>query len=216
MPAGMAYDPTTKWLFVAEAGINAVGVIDTTRNVVIGHLPVGWYPTRVGLADGRVWVVNARGRGAGANARRPFEDPNTPTTFYRGTLTSFAMPAAPDLQKLTATTFAANGFFVENSIVPSLPAAIRHVILIVKENRAFDEVLGDIGKPSNGDVMGNVALARYGMHGRADGGGLRFPAWKDAAITPNHHAIAKQFAFSDNFYADGDSDVDGALTGSPA
>jgi len=208
LPAGMAYDPTTKWLFVAEAGINAVGVIDTNRNVVIGHLPVGLYPTRVGLADGRVWVVNARGHGSGADARRPLEDPDEPSTFYRGSLSTFKMPAQDDLQKLTATTFAANGFFVENSIAPSLPAAIRHVILIVKENRAFDEVLGDIAPASNGQVMANAALARYGMHGRADGRGTRFSI-KDAAITPNHHAIAKQFAFSDNFYADGDSDVDG-------
>ncbi len=211
VPAGMAYDPVTKWLLVAEAGINAVGVIDTTRNVVIGHLPVGLYPTRVGLADGRVWVVNSRGRGSGANSRRPFQDPNTPTTFYRGTLTTFTMPAQGDLQKLTATTFAANGFFVENSIAPSLPAEIRHVILIVKENRAFDEVLGDMGATAEapgGYIQGAPALARYGLHGRADGRGIRFSV-KDANVTPNHHAIAKQFAFSDNFYADGDTDVDG-------
>ncbi len=211
LPAGMAYDPTTKWLLVAEAGINAVGVIDTTRNVVIAHLPVGLYPTRVGLADGRVWVVNARGHGSGANSRRPFEDPNTPSTFYRGTLSSFTMPAQADLQKLTATAFAANGFFVENTIAPSLPAEIRHVILIVKENRAFDEVLGDLGQTADapgGFVQGSAALARYGLHGRADGRGIRFSV-KDANITPNHHALAKEFAFSDNFYADGDTDVDG-------
>ena len=132
----------------------------------------------------------------------------TSRTFYRGSLTTFTMPAKDDLQKLTATTFAANGFFVENTIAPSLPAAIRHVVLIVKQNRAFDEILGDIGDASNGQVVANAALARYGMHGRADGGGTRFSV-KDAAITPNTHAIAKQFAFSDNFYADGDSDVDG-------
>jgi DNA-binding beta-propeller fold protein YncE len=208
LPAGMAYDPVKKWLFVAEAGINAVGVIDTNRNVVIGHLPVGLYPTRVALADGRLWVVNARGNGSGANARRPLEDPNSPSTFFHGTISSFTMPAAEDLQKLTATTFAANGFFVEKSIPPSLPAAIKHVVLIVKEDRAFDEILGDVGNASNSDVTGTPTLARYGMHGRADGRGVRFSI-KDAAVTPNTHAIAKQFAFSDNFYADGDTDVDG-------
>lgn len=208
VPGGMAYDPVTKWLLVAEAGVNAVGVIDTARNVVIGHLPVGWYPTRVGIADGRVWVVNARGKGTGPNARRPFQDPESPSTFYRGTLTTFKMPAQADLQKLTATTFAANGFFNEKGITPSLPAAIKHVVLIVKENRAFDEVLGDLGDASNGPVQANVALARYGLHGRADGKGTRFSV-KDAAITPNQHAAAKQFAFSDNFYSDGETDVDG-------
>ena len=208
MPGGMAYDPLTKWLLVAEAGVNAVGVVDTARNVVIGHLPVGLYPTRVGLADGRVWVVNARGRGTGPYARRPLVDAVTPSTFYRGTVSTFIMPAQSELQELTATTFAANGFFVENSITPSLPPEIHYVVLIVKENRAFDEILGDIGDASNGKVLGNAAIARYGMHGRADGGGVRFSV-KEAAITPNHHAIARQFGFSDNFYSDGDSDVDG-------
>jgi YVTN family beta-propeller protein len=208
LPAGMAYDPTNKWLLVAEAGINAVGVIDTARNVVIAHLPVGLYPTRVGLADGRVWVVNARGRGSGSNARRPLEDPENRSIIYRGSVSTFPMPAAGDLQKLTATTFAANGFFTENSIAPTFPAAIRHVVLIVKENRSYDEVFGDIAGASNSKAIGNVALARYGMTGVAHGRGVRFSI-KDAAITPNQHAIAKQFAFSDNFYADGDSDVDG-------
>ena len=208
LPAGMAYDPVTKWLFVAEAGVNAVGVIDTTRNVVIGHLPVGLYPTSVGLADGRVWVVNARGHGSGANASRPLQDPDEPRTFYRGSLSTFIVPTQGDLQKLTATTFAANGFFVENTIAAPMPAAIKHVVLIVKQNRAFDEILGDIGEASNDKVVANAALARYGVHGRADGGNTRFSV-KDAVITPNTHAIAKQFGFSDNFYADGDSDVDG-------
>ena len=211
LPSGMAWDPAKKWLLVAEAGVNAVGVIDTTRNVVIGHLPVGLYPTRVGLADGRVWVVNARGHGSGANASRPLqyeEDPGGRPTFYHGTLSTFTMPPQEDLQKLTATNFTANGFFVEKSITPSPPAAIKHVVLILKEERAFDEILGDIGDASNGPVMAHEALARYGMHGRADGGGTRFSV-KDAAITPNHHAIAKQFSFSDNFYSDGDTDVDG-------
>jgi YVTN family beta-propeller protein len=216
LPGGMAYDPTTKWLLVAEAGANAVGVIDTNRNVVIAHLPVGLYPTRVGLADGRVWVVNARGKGSGANSRRPLEDPNVPSTFFHGTLSTFKMPAQADLQKLTATCFAANGFFQEKNIAPGFPSEIRHVVVIVKQNRAFDEVLGDIGDASNDKVLGNTAVARYGQHGRADGRGIRFSV-KDATITPNQHAIAKQFSFSDNFYADGDSDVDGHhwLTGVP-
>ncbi|HEU5021038.1 MAG TPA: bifunctional YncE family protein/alkaline phosphatase family protein [Bryobacteraceae bacterium] len=208
IPAGMAYDPTFKWLLVAEAGINAVGVIDTTRNVVIAHLPVGLYPTRVGIADRRVFVVNARGRGSGSNARRPLEDDESRSTFYRGSVSTFPMPAASDLQKLTALTFQANGFFTEQSLPSTYPSAIRHVVLIVKENRAYDEVLGDIPRASNSKAVGNAALARFGLAGLADGHHVRFSI-KDAAVTPNQHAIAKQFAFSDNFYADGDTDVDG-------
>ena len=70
MPAGLAYDPVTKWLLVAETGINAVGVVDTEKNQLIGHIPAGWMPTRVAIAGDRVYVTNARGRGTGPNPRR--------------------------------------------------------------------------------------------------------------------------------------------------
>ena len=76
--------------------------------------------------------------------------------FYRGSLTTFSMPAADDLQKLTATTFAANGgFFVEKTIPTSMPAGLSMSSLIVKQNRAFDEILGDIGDAIERKSSGN-------------------------------------------------------------
>ena len=65
IPAGLAYDPVTKWLLVAETGINAVGIVDTATNQLLGHIPAGWMPTRVAIAGERVFVANARGQGAG-------------------------------------------------------------------------------------------------------------------------------------------------------
>ncbi len=201
-PAGLAYDPVTKWLLVAEAGINAIGVVDTERNVAIGHLPAGWMPTRVAIAGDRVYVANARGKGAGPNLRRPLLELGEAPMPHRGMVTTFVMPAASELPRATGIVFANNGFFPAKDEAPKLPVAIRHVVLIVREGRTFDEVLGD--------VAGEGRLARFGMHGRADGYGAQFSV-QDAPITPNAHAAARHWAFSDNFYADSESEPGGHL-----
>jgi YVTN family beta-propeller protein len=217
MPAGMAYDPVNKWLLVAEAGINAVGVIDTASNALIAHLPVGWLPTRVVISGDRVFVANTRGAGTGPNLRRPLMEFGEQPFLHRGSVSTFIIPAKSELPKLSGTVYAANGFVptAQNpeQAAPALPAAIRHVVLIVKENRTYDEVMGDI--PQAADSMnGHVraanypALARFGMHGLADGRRTHFSV-KDAAITPNHHLIARRWAFSDNFYADSDVSAGG-------
>jgi YVTN family beta-propeller protein len=210
MPAGMAYDPLNKWLLVAEAGINAVGVIDTEKNELIAHLPVGWLPARVAVDGDRVFVGNARGRGTGPNLRRPLLEFGEVPFLHRGTVSTFIMPARSELAKMTATVYQANGF-VAQSDPPAMPSAIKHVVLIVKENRTFDEVFGDLTSAGgNGAprVVGYPQLARFGMHGLADGHRTQFSV-KDAEVTPNHHAMAKRWAMSDNFYADSDVSVDG-------
>jgi len=217
MPAGMAYDPVNKWLLVAEAGINAVCVIDAATNIPIAHLPVGWLPTRVLIAGDRVYVANARGNGTGPNLRRPLMEFGEPPFLHRGTVSTFIMPAKTELPKLSGTVYAANGFipFSQNPPrdAPALPAAIKHVVLIVKENRTYDEVMGDIPQAANSSgnrprAANYPQLARFGMHGLADGRRTHFSV-QDAAVTPNHHLIAQRWAFSDNFYADSDVSVDG-------
>ncbi|MCU1263320.1 MAG: beta-propeller repeat protein, partial [Bryobacterales bacterium] len=67
MPLGMACDESSGWLLVAEAGINAVGVIDTKTGAVLGHIPAAWFPTRVAIQDGTVYVASAKGTGTGPN-----------------------------------------------------------------------------------------------------------------------------------------------------
>ncbi|HZL57432.1 MAG TPA: alkaline phosphatase family protein, partial [Bryobacteraceae bacterium] len=213
MPAGMAYDPLTKWLLVAEAGINAVGVIDTASNHLIAHLPVGWLPTRVQISGDRVFVANAHGMGTGPNLRRPLLALGEPGFLHRGSVSTFIMPAKSELARMSGTVYAANGFLPAAQDAPKLPDAIKHVVLIVKENRTYDEVMGDIVQAAdslNGHprAMAYGPLARFGMHGIADGRRTQFSV-QDAAITPNHHSIAQRWAFSDNFYADSDVSVDG-------
>ena len=200
-PAGMAYDPVTKWLLVAETGINAVGVVDTGKNLLIGHLPVGWMPTRVAISGDRVYVANALGRGTGPSNRRPLLELGEVPSLYHGTVSTFIMPDASEILQHTGTVFTNNGFVPWMHDPPKLPEAIKHVVLIEKDGRSFDEVLGDVPAAGNGRVQAFAKLARFGMHGYAEGGRARFSI-QDAAITPNQHAIAHQWAFSDNFYVD--------------
>jgi DNA-binding beta-propeller fold protein YncE len=204
-PAGMAFDPVTKWLLVAESGINAVGIIDTETNMLIGHLPVGWMPTRVALVGDRVYVTNALGRGTGPNLRRPLLEIGEAPTLFHGSVSTFIMPDSSELTQHTGTVFSNNGFVPWMGDPPKPPAAIRHVVLIVKGGRTFDEVLGDIASAGSSRVLSFARLARYGMHGFAIGGKNQFSV-QDAPVTPNHHAIAQKWTFSDDFYADGVAD----------
>jgi YVTN family beta-propeller protein len=209
LPIGLAIHPRTGWLLVAEAGMNAVGVIDTKSNAVLGHLPAAWFPTRIAVEGDNVYVANARGQGTGPNAT----EGNLPIdsffgTLRRGSIEAFTVPAAAELAKHTRTVMEANGFIARPEPEIKLPAGVRYVVLIVKENRTFDEVFGDIARTPHGVVMGAPHLARFGSDGYADGGRQRL-SLHHINITPNHHSMAERWAFSDNFYADSDVSVDG-------
>jgi hypothetical protein len=192
MPAGLAYDPVTKWLLVAETGINAVGVVDTEKNEAIGHIPTGWKPSQVAISGDRVFVANVLGRGTGPNLRHPLLALGEPLMLHRGSVTTFIMPERSEVLRQTGTVFAANGFIRRGADGTRLPA-IRHVVLIVSGSLTFDEVLGDITR--------SPQLARLGMRGLAQGRPGQFSV-KDARITPNHHAVAQDWAFNDNFHVD--------------
>lgn len=211
LPLGLAYHEPTGWLMVAEAGINAIGVIDTKKSQLIGHLPAGWFPTRVVIDRDTVYVANAKGIGTGPNADRRGSFPEGGTfmgVLRRGSISAFPLPDAAELPGHTAAVLQANGFKPRITDPPPLPSAIRYVVLIVKENRTFDEVFGDIVGVSNGPVASAPVLARFGRYGYADGGGVRLSLQR-VSVTPNHHAMAVRWSFSDNFYADSEVSVDG-------
>jgi YVTN family beta-propeller protein len=209
IPLGMAYDETSGWLLVAEAGINAVAVIDTRQKRVLGHIPAAWYPTSVLIDEKEVLVANARGHGIGPDAPTPYSTRGAllPSSLFQGAVSIFPMPAAVDLAALTETVMRANGFNPKRPPMPA-PPPVKHVVLIVKEGRTYDEVLGDVRGTPHGSAMSDPEIARYGMNGVAEGGHQRL-SLKGVRVTPNAHAIAAQWAFSDNFYADGDGTVDG-------
>lgn len=221
MPAGMDPHRGTRWLLVAEAGINAVGVVDTRQMRVIGHIPAAWYPVRVMVHEDDVYVVNALGHGAGATANRMIGFRER-TGRTGGAVTLFPVPAVRDLPRLTSRVLETNGFvpLKQTAPRPQYPAEVRHVVLVVKESRSYDEVLGDVGRAGGSTADGAPMLARFGRFGSANaamGGFSNRFSLRNVDVTPNHHTIAVRWAFSDNFYSDAVTGVLGHhwLAGAP-
>jgi len=208
LPLGMAYDEKSGWLLVAEAGINAVAVIDTREKRVLGHLPVGSFPTAVAIDHDMVFVANAKAFGPGPSAIGGTRVSAFLGQLDQGSVSVFGLPQREGLPAHTTVVMEANGFRPSVAPVSPLPDSVKHVVLIVKESRSYDQVFGDIANASNGPALGRPDLAHLGSHGYLDGKGKRF-SLKDVSITPNQHEIARRWAFSDNFYADADFSVDG-------
>ena len=115
MPLGMCIDAEGGRLLVAEAGINALGVVDLTTRNVLGHVPAGWFPTRVAFQNGTVYVANAKGAGTGPNlpGREDYQDGSgLVDVLRRGSVSVFPSPSVEELEKaLTKTVWtSSNGF----------------------------------------------------------------------------------------------------------
>ena len=207
LPLGMATDEARHWLLVAEAGINAIGVIDLQTHQLVGHIPVGWFPAAIAVREGRLFVSNVKGRGTGPSSVVMLPDFfDFAGVFRRGSLTVVALPTPDELTKQTRLVLTENGLIAgRDRPRPQVP--VRYAVVIVRENRTFDEVFGDLTVPG-GKVEGIPKMARYGVNGYADGSKRRF-SLQGVNVTPNAHALAARFAFSDNFYADSDVSVDG-------
>ena len=213
LPIGLAWHEPSRRLLVAEAGINAIGIIDPQAHRVVGHIPSAWFPTDLTLSGNKVYAVAAKGFGTGPNAtstvafERSFQ-----AELRRGAVQIFDLPSDAELATMTQTVYKNNGF-IESADAPGpLPAGVKHVVIIVKENRTFDEVFGDLEKAGNGDIRGAWLLARFGRFAivQAERNALKPRiSQKGQVISPNHIALAQRFAISDNFYADSEVSVDG-------
>jgi DNA-binding beta-propeller fold protein YncE len=209
MPSGIAVQSGR--VYVAESGINAVGVLapadpgaantEAANLTVIEHIPTGWNPSALAFSpDGRfLYVTNAKGKGAGPNGGKNY-DPFAPTyvgTLDYGSLSILDLTALPDPQTLTKTVLETNlAATREREQLPHL----KHCFLIVRENRTYDELLGDV-TGGNGDPT----IARYGLDGWTE----EDKSVRHLKVSPNLHALAARFAISDNFYVDSDVSADG-------
>ncbi len=218
---GMDIHRASGWLLVAEAGINAVAVIDTATERVLGHIPAAWYPAAVRVHGDDVYVSNVLGHGTGATANRMIAIRERLGRGLDGVVTVFPLPALRDLQHLTRRVMELNGFIpLKRAPEARHPSEIEHVILIVKRGRTYDEVLGDIGTVGVHEADGAPMLARFGRFGSARAAGSGFSVrfgLRNVNVTPNHHAIALRWTFSDNFYSDAATSVDAHhwLAGTP-
>lgn len=223
LPFGLALSPDESRLYVACAGINAIAVFETAAKEVIGYIPTGWFPARVALSQdgGTLYVANAKGYGAGPNGGPDFHrgvQGDYIGDIMSGTVSIIPVPSDAELARLTEKVMKNNGFVSVSAPQPrpetfpiplgGAPSArIRHVVLIVKENRTFDEVLGDISSVGGETVNGDPELARWGIDANVHG--ENEPDLGHVRVSPNHHALAQRFGLSDNFYVDSDVSVDG-------
>jgi YVTN family beta-propeller protein len=200
MPSGLALQG--KHLFVTEAGIAALAVVDTDRRLVLGHLPVGWNPSAVAVSpDGQtIYVANSKGKGTGPNGGSKF-DPALHGSYIGdlelGSISVIPSSLADKAGEMTASVLRNNQEALEaDKPLPHL----KYVFLIIRENRTFDEIFGDLA-----GADGDPSLGRYGLHGQVKGD----PAMQDLKVTPNAHVMASSFATSDNYYTESDVSADG-------
>ncbi len=205
---------------MANADNNCVAVFDVSKpgsSHSKGFIPVGWYPTAVKVIDKKVFVANGKGFSSMANPYGPNPvnrrqkvvwekgDTSRPKEvqyiagLFKGTLSIFKEPDEKSLSNYSQLVYKNSPYNKSKELEAQGEAGnpipmkvgdtspIKYVFYIIKENRTYDQVLGDIPE-GNGDT----SLVLFGEH-----------------ITPNLHAIAKEFVLLDNFYCDAEVSADG-------
>jgi DNA-binding beta-propeller fold protein YncE len=189
-PVDLALSPDERNLYVAEAGLNAVGVLSLRGPVaeLEGHIPVGWWPSAVRVSrDGKTLYVDNVG---------------SPKVSAMGTVNAIAIPSRHELGRLSARVMENNGFQRAaareggDGPIPRRPGeaskTIRHVVFINKENSTHDQMLGDITVTRRGEPVDGEP--RYSL---------------GAGASPNHHELALSFTLGDNFYLEPTVSSDG-------
>ena len=189
-PNGVAVDATRGRLYVANAGENAVQAFDLATLASLGRIPTAWYPTAVAVAgDGTLVIASAKGLGAG-----PLSDSPDKNDYQQGVVEVVPMPSLAELMagdaQVHANVLRPHDYEVKVDCTGAtrhfpLPVQrgddtpIKHVFLIVRENKTYDAVLGDLP-----GANGMPSLALFG-----------------GDVTPNLHALAQRFVNLDNFYS---------------
>jgi YVTN family beta-propeller protein len=217
---GVALSEDQKTLYIANADNNCLAVFDVAQpgqSHSKGFIPVGWYPTNVKVVGNKILVSNGKGFSSMANPYGPNPLGKTQSVWYRegdslrpkkvqyiaglfqGTLSIIDRPSEKQMAAYSAQVYSNTPYtkkketwpeVEKNNPVPMQVGAkspVKYVFYVVKENRTYDQVLGDI-KEGNGDT----SLVLFGEK-----------------ITPNQHALAREFVLLDNFYVDAEVSADG-------
>ncbi len=209
-PNGVGLSPDGRTLLVADADNNAVAVVDVSRpgaSAVRGYIPTGWYPTAAQFSrDGRrIYILSGKGLTSSANPRGPQPGIPEPTGQYvgemlQGSLSILDAPGDEALAEYTRTVVRLTPYTAAGRLAPAgapqgspVPAKvgdaspIKYVFYIIRENRTYDQILGDMER-GNGDP--NLCL--FGEE-----------------VTPNAHALAREFVLFDNFYVNAEVSYQG-------
>lgn len=207
-PNALAFDSSGKRLFVANGTQNAIAVLEFDpeergESGVLGMIPVGWFPGAIAFDEERNQLAVANIKGIGPGRERDGELGNEFNTHqYHGSVTLSPLPDAAELAELSGQVDAnLRRPAIEAALAPPRmrmapvaiparigePSLIEHVVYVIKENRTYDQVLGDMAE-GNGDA----SLCIFGE-----------------TVTPNQHALARQFVLLDNTYCAGILSADG-------
>ena len=196
-PVALALSPDGVRLFVANASSDAVAVFDHPQqnSKPLGFIPTQWYPTALSVHEGELFIATGKGQGTGPNKGLSGKENGKERTSYIATLLhgSLARVRLSDIdshvsdwtEQVTASNLMRGN--ADQIAFAGGGHPIKHVIYIIKENRSYDQVLGDLGV---GD--GDPSLVMFGEE-----------------ITPNEHQLARQFGVLDNFYDSGEVSGDG-------
>ncbi|MGH7604910.1 MAG: bifunctional YncE family protein/alkaline phosphatase family protein [Gemmatimonadaceae bacterium] len=204
-PDALALSADGGRLFVAEADNNAAAVFDLSaatsgistasgNDLLLGRVPVGWYPSAIAIEGGEVLVANGKGRGTAPNVghwqpgeQHPRVSPDYTLGQIMGTLSVLPLSAfsATDIPSYSQRVASANGWNAAKPAAKYPP--FEHVIYIIKENRTYDQVLGDLTQAD-----GDSSLTFF-----------------PRAISPNHHALAERFGIFDRFFVNAEVSPDG-------
>lgn len=190
-PLGMSLSDDEKKLYVTLGDMDAVAVLDLAKHKLSGYFPTGWLPTSIVQHNKHLLITSAKGVQALNPNGKPVGQKGTYIQdIIAGTVSHQLIPNSTSLRKSTMRVM------TNNRIRPGLNAAtskefsnpgIKHVIYVIKENRTYDNVLGDLPQ------------------GQGDPSLTLFPR----AVTPNQHALAERFVLLDNFYVCAEVSQDG-------
>ncbi|MGB8116387.1 MAG: beta-propeller fold lactonase family protein [Candidatus Sulfotelmatobacter sp.] len=214
-PIALAQSEDGKRVFAADGSSNAVAVFDTSHlitniphshaenaQVALGFIPTDWYPSALAVHGDDLLIATAKGQGARPNpgmGKTPWEikhheHPYIPTLLY-GSIARLNIPSTlGKLEELTQTVERDNLLHNDPGTVKFAGGGnpIKHVIYVIKENRTYDQILGDLKLGDKKIGNGDSSLTLYGQD-----------------ITPNEHKLALQFGVLDNFYDSGEVSGDG-------
>jgi len=200
---------------------------DAAKSKILGFIPTGQYPSAVAVADGKLFIGNGKGTGFEPSSMRVSNSGRTPNppnaafpankgknrqggqysgSIVSGNISVVALPDEPTLARYTQQTMQNDGLL--NFAPPKLFAGdspIKHVVYIIKENRTYDQVFGDVQTSGDGHPAdGEPAFAIFG-----DSETARRPDGTRQAVTPNHHALAQRFGLFDRFFVNSEASPDG-------
>jgi len=211
-PSSLALSGDGKVLFIVNSDNNNLAVVDVStpgKSRSLGFIPTGWYPTsvRYDAKQDRLFVANGKGLMSKANPHGPNPNVEPPKSvreyiggLFNGTLCEINMPTPAGMNVYTRKAYECSPLRAD--LLPSAkprdprnpipakvgdPSPIKYCIYIIKENRTYDQVFGDV-REGNGDPH----LCLFPEH-----------------VTPNHHALVRQFVLLDNFYVESEVSADG-------